>query len=240
MNNQHTKTKKAIDGWLNLYKPKGITSAHAVARVNRIFNSHESRNASNHAPLAEGILPSAFGKATKTVSLFMDAKKTYIFELTFGKQTNTDDSQSNIIKESNLLPTQEQLIALLPTFTGQLEQIPPQFSAIKKGGIRAYQHARAGINIELTKRTVTVYSLDLLSFSGTHATLKAIVSKGTYIRSLGRDIGQQLGCYAYVSSLERTTVGTFTKKNAVTLEDLERLKDDPVALEKLLISVEDF
>lgn len=231
-------TKKALDGWLNLYKPKRITSAQAVAQAKKIFNAKKAGHAGTLDPLAEGILPIAFGKATKTVSLLVNTKKTYIFELTFGKQTTTDDSQGTVIKESTKLPTQEELRKQLPLFTGTIEQLPPQFSAIKKEGVRAYQQARAGITVELPKRMVTIFSLDLLSFSATHAMLYAVVSKGTYIRSLGRDIGIQLGCYAYISYLERTAVGPFTKDNSVSLEDLERLKGDSVALEKFLIPIE--
>lgn len=230
--------KKVIDGWLNLYKPKGISSAQAVAQVKKIFNAKKAGHAGTLDPLAEGILPIAFGQVTKTISYFMNAKKTYIFELTFGKQTDTDDAEGKVIKESVERPTQNELINLLPTFTGTIQQVPPHYSAIKINGQRAYDQARAGIPFDLPKRNVMVYSLDLLSFSGAHATLQAIVSKGTYIRSLGRDIGVQLGCYAYVSYLERTAVGPFTKENSITFEELERLKGDSVALKQLLIPVE--
>ena len=238
MKQKNTATKNIL-GWLNLYKPEGMSSAHAVARVKRIFNAKKAGHAGTLDPLAEGILPIAFGKATKTVSYFMDAQKTYIFELTFGEQTDTDDAEGTVIKKSSLVPTQEQLINVLPKFTGTIEQIPPQFSAIKINVVRSYKQDSAGIAIEMPKRTVTIYSLKINSFSPSHATLQAIVSKGTYIRSLARDIGEQLGCYAYISYLQRTAVGNFTKENSVPFDELENLSNDLQALEQLLISIED-
>ena len=225
------RTKRSVNGWINLHKPAGITSADAVARVKRLIRPEKIGHAGTLDPLATGMLPLALGEATKCVPLLMDAKKTYHFSVTFGERRTTDDAEGDVVATSDVVPTAEQIRAILPEFTGEILQTPPAYSAIKQGGQRAYALARAGQEVVLTPRKVQIHGLELLNLNGNLAEFQATVGKGTYIRSLGRDIAQALGSEAYISRLHRAAVGNFTETNAISLDFLEKSAHSPADFE---------
>lgn len=213
--------RQRINGWINLHKPLGMSSAQAVNKVKWLLRPEKIGHAGTLDPLASGILPLALGEATKCVNLLMDARKTYHFAVTFGQQRNTDDAEGAVAATSEVRPTASALQAALAAFTGPIRQVPPAFSAIKIDGERAYARARAGEAVEMTAREVTVYSLNLLDFDGQVASFESVVSKGTYIRSLGRDIALAVGSVGYISRLHRAAVGPFTDAGAISLDFIE-------------------
>lgn len=234
------------DTWVNFYKPATMRSTQAVALVKRFYKAKKAGHAGTLDPLADGVLPIALNGATKQVNTIMNTSKEYFFTLTFGQQTETDDAQGQIIAFSDKRPSLQDVQKILPMFCGDIMQVPPQYSAIKIDGVRCYAMARKGREMQLSPRPVTIFQLSLaddaeianlnavratlsmeddfipLASNKQHdvlekLTLKALVSKGTYIRSLARDIGLQLGCYAYVSTLVRTQVGQFSIKNCINV-----------------------
>lgn len=219
--------KNDITGWVNLNKPLHMTSARAVAIAKRLTRAAKVGHAGTLDPLATGVLPLAFGKATKSVNLLMEAKKTYRFSVTFGERRSTDDAAGEMIATSGVIPAEAAIRSLLPHFIGTIEQLPPAFSALKVGGRRAYELARKGEVVELKPRCVTIHALTLLSVDGHSATLLAEVSKGTYIRALGRDMAQALGSEGYISALHRCRVGPFDDTDAISLDFLEQSMHNP-------------
>ncbi len=219
-----------VNGWVILDKPVGMTSTHAVSRLKRIFNAKKAGHAGTLDPLASGILPVAFGEATKTVPFVQDGEKAYRFTVRWGAETNTDDSDGNIVNESGKRPNTDEIVKLLPRFIGVISQRPPAFSAIKIDGERAYDLARAGAPVEIAERPVTVHALDLVSATPDEAVLEARCSKGTYVRALARDLGRELECYGHVTALRRTRVGPFLERDALTLMSLTEDLDVPRAL----------
>ncbi|MDX1975162.1 MAG: tRNA pseudouridine(55) synthase TruB [Rickettsiales bacterium] len=218
-----TKNNQPINGWIILDKPSGISSAYAVGKVKRLLRPKKIGHAGTLDPLASGILPLALGEATKTVSYMMDARKSYQFTVTWGAQYDTDDCNGEPIEQSNQRPTREAIEAILPRFSGSIEQIPPLYSAIKVNGKRAYALARAGELPELKSRQITVYSLRITDHHIDKTTFICDCSKGTYIRSLARDMGQILGCFGHITALRRLQVGHFLEKDAISLENLEEM-----------------
>ena len=214
-------TRKDVDGWVILDKPVGMTSTHAVARLKRIFNAKKAGHAGTLDPLASGILPVAFGEATKTVPFVQDGEKAYRFTVRFGAETDTDDSDGKITAQSERRPAREEIIALLPQFIGTIQQMPPAFSAIKINGERAYDIARDGDSPALSARPVTIHALELLSAEQDEAVFEARCGKGTYVRAIARDLGRMLGCFGHVTALRRTRVGPFTEADSIALSDLE-------------------
>ncbi|VTZ48244.1 tRNA pseudouridine synthase B [Methylocella tundrae] len=214
-------TRKDIDGWVILDKPVGMTSTHAVSRLKRIFNAKKAGHAGTLDPLASGILPVAFGEATKTVPFVQDGEKAYRFTVRFGAETDTDDSDGKIVAQSELRPERAEILARLPQFIGTIEQTPPAFSAIKINGERAYDLARDGETPQLVARLVTIHALDLVSADQDEAVFEARCGKGTYVRAIARDLGRLLGCFGHVTALRRTRVGPFTEADAIALSDLE-------------------
>lgn len=214
------KQRNSINGWINLYKPLGITSADAVFQVKRLIHPSKIGHAGTLDPLATGVLPLALGEGTKCVNLLMDAKKIYEFTVTFGQRRTTEDAEGEVIATSDVRPNEQQIRAILPQFTGDIEQMPPAYSALKINGKRAYDLARAGEEVVLKARPVTIYALELTDFYENLASFRAQVSKGTYIRSLGRDIAQALGSEGYISRLHRAAVGPFTDDHAISLDFL--------------------
>ncbi|MFM9161927.1 MAG: tRNA pseudouridine(55) synthase TruB [Methylocystis sp.] len=210
-----------VNGWIALDKPTGLTSTQAVSRLKRLYNAQKAGHAGTLDPLASGILPVAFGEATKTVPFVQDGEKTYQFTVRWGEETDTDDSQGRIINTSLSRPTQEKIESLLPDFHGAIKQIPPQFSAIKIAGERAYDLAREGEVVELAPRTVQIYSLKLLRASIEEASFSMTCGKGAYVRAIARDLGRRLGCLGHVIALRRTRVGPFTEQAAFTLNEIE-------------------
>ncbi len=210
-----------INGWLILDKPVGMTSTHAVSRLKRIFNAKKAGHAGTLDPLASGILPVAFGEATKTVPFVQDGEKAYRFTVKWGVETDSDDSDGKPVRTSEARPAPDQIAALLPEFTGTIMQTPPAFSAIKIAGERAYDIAREGEEVILQPRPVTIHSLDLVSATDEDAVFEAACGKGTYVRAIARDLGRLLGCYGHVTALRRTRVGPFTEEDSVPLAELE-------------------
>lgn len=210
-----------INGWLILDKPVGVTSTHAVSRLKRIFNAKKAGHAGTLDPLASGILPVAFGEATKTVPFVQDGEKAYRFTVRWGAETDSDDSEGAITRTSIERPAPDQIAALLPRFIGTIMQTPPAYSAIKINGERAYDLARDGEEVNLAPRPVTIHALDLVRSDENEAVLEAQCGKGTYVRAIARDLGRLLGCFGHVVALRRTRVGPFTEEDAVTLAELE-------------------
>lgn len=214
-----------VDGWLILDKPVGMTSTHAVSRLKRIFNAKKAGHAGTLDPLASGILPVAFGEATKTVPFVQDGEKAYRFTVRWGIETDSDDADGKPVAQSDLRPSVDQIVEALPHFVGTILQRPPAFSAIKVAGERAYDLARDGEIVELAPRPVTIETLELVETTGDSATLEAECGKGTYVRAIARDLGRMLGCYGHVTALRRTRVGPFSEQDAVQLADLGETVD---------------
>lgn len=224
--------KNNLTGWLNLYKPLGMTSAQAVNKVKWLTKAQKLGHAGTLDPLATGILPIAFGEATKCINLLMDAKKTYRFRVTFGERRSTDDAEGEVVATSSHIPTEAQITAILPRFTGQIMQTPPIYSAIKVDGARAYDLARAGEDIKLNARPVNIHAIECKGFtSEREAEFVALVGKGTYIRSLGRDVAQAIGSEGYISLLHRASVGPFTEAEAISLDFLENSAHIPATFQ---------
>ncbi len=216
--------KNKVDGWVVLDKPLGMGSTQAVGKVRWLFAAEKAGHGGTLDPLATGVLPIALGEATKTVPYAMDASKTYRFTLRFGEARSTDDAEGEVIATSDVRPTDEAIRAALGQFTGEIEQMPPAFSALKIGGQRAYDLARAGETVDLKPRTVTIDRLELLARpDADHADFVVGCGKGTYIRSLGRDLAKALGTVGHLSALRRTAVGPFREEAAISLPKLEAL-----------------
>ena len=215
-----------LNGWIILDKPVGLGSTQAVGAVKRILReAGEPKTKVGHGgtldPLASGVLPIALGEATKLCGRLLDATKGYDFAIRLGEETDTLDAEGRIIATSDVQPALERIEAVLLGFTGKIEQVPPAYSALKIGGKAAYARARAGEEIELKPRPVTIFELRLLEASNESVSLSATVSKGTYIRSLARDIAYALGTLGHVSYLRRTRAGPFSIKSAISLDFLE-------------------
>jgi tRNA pseudouridine55 synthase len=242
-----------LHGWILLEKPVGLGSTQAVSAIRRLLReAGEPKTKVGHGgtldPLASGVLPIALGEATKLAGRMLDATKAYEFTIKFGEETDTLDAEGEVVATSDVRPTLEQVEAVLPRFTGAIEQVPPAYSALKIEGRRASDRARAGEEVELKARTVTIHSLsirhpELVSGSISspaerspdwmlkqvqydaleEITLAATVSKGTYIRSLARDIARALGTVGHVSYLRRTRAGPFGLETAVSLDFLTEI-----------------
>ena len=216
------KKGRIVNGWIVLDKPRGLTSTHAVARIKRLYDARKVGHAGTLDPLATGILPIALGEATKTVSYAVDDEKSYEFTVRWGIETTTDDAEGEAINISDDRPTVADIEAVLPGFIGSIKQVPPKFSAIKVNGNRAYDLARDGEEVELAARPVEIAELNIVECPvADHTVFAAVCGKGTYVRSLARDIGRELGCFGHVSALRRTRVGPFTLEGSVTLEDID-------------------
>jgi len=215
----------SINGWIVLDKPVGLGSTQAVGAVKRALReAGEPKTKVGHGgtldPLASGVLPIALGEATKLAGRMLDATKAYDFTIRFGEETDTLDLEGKIIATSDVRPTRGDIQAILPRFTGSIRQTPPAFSALKVDGKRAYDLARAGEEVALKQRDVTIHALSLVATGDEEATLSATVSKGTYIRSLARDIALALNTVGHVTMLRRTKAGPFTLERAISLDFL--------------------
>lgn len=231
---RHKKGDK-VSGWICLDKPYEVTSTHAVGRVRRAFNAQKAGHAGTLDPLATGILPIALGEATKTVPFLVEADKTYRFTLRWGVSTDSFDREGEVTARSDVRPTAAQVEAVLPDFVGEIDQIPPRFSAIKVDGERAYDLAREGEDFELAARKVTIHSARVTDVpDADHIELTVDCGKGTYVRAIARDLAQKLGACAHVSALRRTRVGPFGEDIAITLEKLEEMSHKPGLPETLL------
>lgn len=210
-----------VDGWIVLDKPTEMTSTFAVARLKRLFNAKKAGHAGTLDPLATGILPIAFGEATKTVPYVQDGEKAYRFTVQWGEETETDDKEGAITATSAERPTLAAIERELPAFIGQVMQVPPAYSAIKINGERAYDLARDGQIVQIAERQVDIHALRLVSAERDFAVLEAECGKGTYVRAIARDLGRVLGCHGHVAALRRTRVGPFFEADAWSLAQLE-------------------
>ncbi len=228
------KKGKPIHGWVIIDKPQDIGSTPIVGKVKRKLNAQKAGHGGTLDPFASGLLPIALGEATKTVPMVMDGLKEYIFEISFGESRDTDDLTGQIMEQTENRPHLEQLKNVIRSMIGDIEQMPPQYSALKVEGQRAYDLARKGIEVELKTRKVHLYELELTEENLPHSVrLRAVTSKGFYIRSLGRDIAKACQSLGYVSFLRRTKCGNFSIKDAISLEKFEELGYD-AALSQLL------
>jgi tRNA pseudouridine55 synthase len=226
-----------LDGWINLDKPASLTSTQALARVKRALRPQKIGHAGTLDPLATGILPLALGEATKTIPYAQDRDKTYSFTVQWGAATDTEDAEGQVIATSRVRPAEAEIRALLPRFLGEIAQIPPRYSAIKIDGERAYDLARDGEVIDMPSRFVWIESLDLLATGPDSAEFRCVCGKGTYIRSLGRDLAVALGTVGHITALRREAVGPFTLDSAISLDFFEDF-DDSAPLDNVLLPLE--
>ena len=229
------KKGEIVNGWVCLDKPFGMGSTEAVSKVRRLFDAQKAGHAGTLDPLASGILPIALGEATKTVPFIMEAQKVYRFTLNWGISTDSLDREGEITGRSDVRPDVEAVRAALPSFTGEIDQVPPQFSAIKVDGQRAYDLAREGTDFELASRRVMIHEATVSDApDADHVELTIRTGKGVYVRSLARDLAAVLGAEGHVSALRRERVGPFSTENAVTLDFLTDLVHRDAASEGLL------
>jgi len=218
---QIRREKRNISGWLVLNKPFDMTSTEAVGKCRWLLKAKKAGHAGTLDPLATGILPIAFGEATKTVPQVQDGTKIYRFALKWGQATTTDDAEGEVVATSDLRPTEAEIRAALPQFTGVITQIPPVFSAIMIHGQRAYDLARAGEKVDMSPRQVRIDSFGLLSHGADVSQFEVTCAKGTYVRALARDLAGALGTRGHVSALHRAAVGPFGDADAVDLATFE-------------------
>lgn len=228
------KRGQVVNGWVCLDKPLELGSTEAVSIVRRLFDAQKAGHAGTLDPLATGILPIALGEATKTVPFMMEAEKAYRFTVTWGVSTDSVDAEGTEIARSDVRPSLESIQAALPTFVGQIEQVPPRFSAIKVDGQRAYDLAREGAEFELKSRPVTIHEATITSSDPDQVEIRVRTGKGVYIRSLARDLAVMLGAEGHVTALRREQVGPFSTENAVTLDILREMVHRGAASEGLL------
>lgn len=222
MSKPRRKKGRNISGWVVLDKPAGMGSTEAVSKVKWLYRAEKAGHAGTLDPLASGMLPIALGEATKTVPYVMDGAKIYRFTVAWGEERATDDLEGAATATSADRPTEAQIRALLPKYTGVIMQVPPQFSAIKIGGERAYDMARAGETVEIAAREIEIGRLDIIAMPDDgHTVFEVECGKGTYVRSLARDMGRDLGCYGHVSDLRRELVEPFETEDLVTVAELE-------------------
>jgi tRNA pseudouridine55 synthase len=226
---------RPVNGWVVIDKPRGMTSTQVVGKVRRILDARKAGHGGTLDPLATGLLPVALGEATKTVPYVMDGMKCYSFTLRWGQATSTDDAEGEVVEESSTRPGGAEIRAVLPRFLGEIDQVPPLYSAIKVDGRRAYELARAERDFELRPRSVWIDRLELAAMDGPdHASFEVESGKGAYMRSLARDIGRALGSPAHIVALRRTAVGPFGEADAISLESLEALGHSAAASGHLL------
>jgi tRNA pseudouridine55 synthase len=224
-----------INGWIAVDKPQGITAAKVVAKVKTALNAAKAGHGGTLDPLATGVLPIALGAATKTVSFAMDGRKTYEFDVLWGERTDTDDSDGAVIETSDARPGKAEIAAKLGGFKGQIEQVPPDYSAVKVNGQRAYNLARNKQTLNLAPKTVTVHEFELIEApNSARASFRVHCGKGTYVRALVRDLALTLGTLGHITRLRRTRCGPFIENHSISLEKLEALGHKAAASECLL------
>lgn len=231
MSRQRKKKGRPVSGWVVLDKPVGIGSTQCVGKIKWLYQAAKAGHAGTLDPLASGMLPLALGEATRTVPYIMDSSKTYQFTVTWGMETNTDDLEGEAVNTSQKRPSEQDILGLLAKYTGSIKQVPPKYSAIKIDGERAYKLARDGEEVTLEARTVIIERLELVACNEDSATFETLCGKGTYVRSLARDMGRDLGCFGHISELRRTSVGPFLEEDLIPLEKLVALEEDLEALD---------
>jgi tRNA pseudouridine55 synthase len=232
---QKRSSRLEINGWINLDKPTGVSSTQAVGRLKFLFNAKKAGHAGTLDPLASGVLPVAFGEATKTVPVVQDGAKSYRFRVRWGEESATDDAEGEIVARSDRRPAAAEIESLLPRFVGAILQTPPTFSAIRIAGSRAYDLARDGETFEIEARPIEVYRLELIAAESDDAVLEAECGKGAYVRAIARDLGRALGCYGHVIELRRTRVGPFSVDAGIPLD---RLPDDADLMARAILPLQ--
>ncbi|QND58483.1 tRNA pseudouridine(55) synthase TruB [Mesorhizobium huakuii] len=221
MGRRGKKKGRPVSGWVVLDKPVGMGSTEAVSKIKWLFQAEKAGHAGTLDPLASGMLPIALGEATKTVPYVQDGAKIYRFTVAWGQERSTDDLEGPVTKSSDLRPAEAEVKALLPKYTGVIMQTPPQFSAIKIAGERAYDLAREGETVDIPAREIEIGRLDVIEHHADHTIFEIECGKGTYVRSLARDMGRDLGCFGHISELRRVEVEPFTPEDFVTIAELE-------------------
>jgi tRNA pseudouridine55 synthase len=219
---------RAVSGWLVVDKPAGVTSTAVVNKVKWAFQAQKAGHAGTLDPDATGVLAVALGEATKTVPYVTDALKCYLFRVRFGFSTTTDDAEGAVIATSDQRPADEAILAALPDFRGDIQQVPPQFSAVKIDGERAYDLAREGETVDIAARPLWVESLTMTGRpDADHADFQMVCGKGGYVRAIARDLGAMLGCHGHVAWLRRTWSGPFDAEAGISLDEIDRLARTP-------------
>jgi tRNA pseudouridine55 synthase len=236
---RHRKQRgRPLDGWLVIDKPQGLTSTDVVNRLKRWFDAQKCGHGGTLDPLATGVLPIAFGSATKTVPYVMDGTKLYQFSLRFGEARDTDDADGQVVATSDARPDDAAIRAALPAFTGDIMQVPPAFSAVKVAGERAYDLARAGTPPVLEPRPARVDRFELIDRPDPdHAVFEVQSGKGVYMRALARDLARVCGAFGHIAALRRLRVGPFAVAEAIPLDKLQPTEDIPLASPDLLLPV---
>tara|TARA_Y100001935_G_C17301770_1_gene509718 strand:- start:527 stop:1429 length:903 start_codon:yes stop_codon:yes gene_type:complete len=224
-------------GWINLYKPKNISSFQAINKIKKKFTINKIGHAGTLDPLAEGVLPIALGKTTKLIQFITNKSKIYNFTIRWGLQTSTDDSQGKILFESDKIPSLEEINIKIKNFNGQIMQVPPKISAVKINGQRAYKLERKKIDFEIKPKNVFVKSLIVTNHKNNKTSFVIECGKGFYIRSLARDLSHQLNTFGHISSLEREKVGKFNKETSILLDDLLKMVQRQVEINCIQSSV---
>jgi len=218
---------RPVSGWLVVDKPAGVTSTAVVNRVRRAFDAQKAGHAGTLDPAATGVLAVALGEATKTIPYVTDALKCYRFTVRLGAATTTDDAEGEVVATSDQRPTDAQIAEALAAFRGEIMQVPPQFSAVKIDGERAYDLARAGEEVEIAARPLWVEALEMIARPDPdHVELEMVCGKGGYVRAIARDLGAALGCHGHVAHLRRTWSGPFDAEDGISPDDLDRLAAD--------------
>lgn len=242
MGRRGKKKGRPVSGWVVLDKPVGMGSTDAVSKVKWLFQAEKAGHAGTLDPLASGMLPIALGEATKTVPYVQDGAKIYRFTVAWGDERSTDDLEGPVTKSSDKRPAEAEVRALLPKYTGVVMQTPPQFSAIKIAGERAYDLAREGETVDIPPREIEIGRLDIVEHKDGGTLFEIECGKGTYVRSLARDMGRDLGCFGHIADLRRMEVDPFTADDFVTIAELEaaRFGDQPQAGEEAAEAPLDF
>ncbi|AGB42524.1 tRNA pseudouridine(55) synthase TruB [Mesorhizobium sp. ESP6-5] len=221
MGRRGKKKGRPVSGWVVLDKPVGMGSTEAVSKIKWLFQAEKAGHAGTLDPLASGMLPIALGEATKTVPYVQDGAKIYRFTVAWGQERSTDDLEGPVTKEADQRPSEADIRVLLPKYTGVIMQTPPQFSAIKIAGERAYDLAREGETVDIPPREIEIGRLDIVEHKPDQTIFEVECGKGTYVRSLARDMGRDLGCFGHISELRRVEVEPFTPEDFVTIAELE-------------------
>ncbi|SIS56537.1 tRNA pseudouridine synthase B [Roseivivax lentus] len=224
-----------VSGWLVVDKPAGLSSTAVVNKVRWALSAKKAGHAGTLDPEATGVLAVALGEATKTVPYITDALKAYRFTIRLGQATNTDDAEGEVIATSEQRPSDAEIKEALQGFVGEIMQVPPQYSAVKIDGERAYKRARDGETMEIAARPLWVEELVMTEREDAdHVTLEMVCGKGGYVRAIARDLGAALGCHAHVRELRRLWSGPFDVEDAITLDEIDRLAKDPALDDRLL------
>lgn len=217
--------RRIVDGVLLLDKPQGLSSNHALQAARRLLNAAKAGHTGTLDPMATGLLPLTFGEATKFSQMLLDADKTYEAVVQLGVETDSGDAEGRVVATHPVAVTEAAVVEVLSRFRGDIEQVPPMYSALKRDGKALYEYAREGVELEREARRVTIHALELLAFDGDRFGIRVACSKGTYIRTLAMDIGAALGCGAHLETLRRTGSGGLTLDGALTLDRLEAMDE---------------